>query len=204
MDMNLSELWEIVKDWHSLRRGSLACCIQWGCKKVRHDLAAEQQHNRLAKQTQAINYSPVCSESVESEKVKILITHHVWLFETPWISKEPTRLLCPWNSPGKSTGVDNQSLLQGIFLTRGLNPSLQYCRQKPNHLSHQRNPLRVYPCLNKSLLYFFNSEFSPPGGKIVNSLGSLSVLDHKTLDCSERNRQFYHFKFLKGWEYQTT
>ena len=26
----------------------------------------------------------------------------------------PTRLLCPWNSPCKNTGVDNHSLLQGI------------------------------------------------------------------------------------------
>ena len=28
-------------------------------------------------------------------------------------------LLCPWNSPGKNTGVGNHSLLQGIFLTQG-------------------------------------------------------------------------------------
>ena len=28
---------------------------------------------------------------------------------------EPTRLLCPWNSPSKNTGVDCHSLLQGIF-----------------------------------------------------------------------------------------
>ena len=33
----------------------------------------------------------------------------------------PTRLLCPWDSPGKNTGVDYISLLQGIFLTQGLN-----------------------------------------------------------------------------------
>ena len=26
---------------------------------------------------------------------------------------EPTRLLCPWDSPGKSTGVDCHALLQG-------------------------------------------------------------------------------------------
>ena len=32
-----------------------------------------------------------------------------------------TRLLCPWNSPGKNTGVGCQSLLQGIFLTQGSN-----------------------------------------------------------------------------------
>ena len=27
----------------------------------------------------------------------------------------PTRLLCPWNSPGKNTGVGHHALLQGIF-----------------------------------------------------------------------------------------
>ena len=29
--------------------------------------------------------------------------------------------LCPWDSPGKNTGVSYHSLLQGIFLTQGLN-----------------------------------------------------------------------------------
>ena len=32
-----------------------------------------------------------------------------------------TRLLCPWYSPGKSTGVGYHPLLQGIFLTQGSN-----------------------------------------------------------------------------------
>ena len=31
---------------------------------------------------------------------------------------EPTRLLCPWDFPGKNTGVCCHFLLQGIFLTR--------------------------------------------------------------------------------------
>ena len=30
-----------------------------------------------------------------------------------------TRLLCPWNFPGKKTGVDCHFLLQGIFLVQG-------------------------------------------------------------------------------------
>ena len=30
----------------------------------------------------------------------------------------PTRLLCPWNCPGKNIGVGCRSFLQGIFLTR--------------------------------------------------------------------------------------
>ena len=34
---------------------------------------------------------------------------------------QPTRLLCPWDSPGKSTGVGCHVLLQGIFPTQGSN-----------------------------------------------------------------------------------
>ena len=36
----------------------------------------------------------------------------------------PARLLCPWNSPGKNTGVGCHALLQGIFPTQGSNPHL--------------------------------------------------------------------------------
>ena len=50
---------------------------------------------------------------------------------------QPTRLLYPWNSPGKNTGVDCCSLLQGIFLTQGSNPDLLHCRQILYCLSHQ-------------------------------------------------------------------
>ena len=35
-----------------------------------------------------------------------------------------SRVLCPWDSPGKNTGVGCHFLLQGIFLTKGLNPCL--------------------------------------------------------------------------------
>ena len=34
---------------------------------------------------------------------------------------QPTRLLCPWNFPGKNTGVGCHILLQGIFPTQGSN-----------------------------------------------------------------------------------
>ena len=37
---------------------------------------------------------------------------------------QPTRLLCPWGSPGKNTGVGCHAFLQGIFLTQGSNPGL--------------------------------------------------------------------------------
>ena len=44
----------------------------------------------------------------------------VQLFEIAW----STRLLCPWDSPGKNTGVDCHVLLQRIFLTQGSNACL--------------------------------------------------------------------------------
>ena len=44
----------------------------------------------------------------------------------------PTRLPCPRDFPGKSTGVGCHFLLQGIFLTQELNPGLRLY-----HLSHQ-------------------------------------------------------------------
>ena len=37
---------------------------------------------------------------------------------------QSTRFLCPWNSPGKNTGVDCYAVLQGIFPTQGSNPGL--------------------------------------------------------------------------------
>ena len=33
---------------------------------------------------------------------------------------QPTRLLCPWDSPSKNTGIGCHFLLQGIFQTQGL------------------------------------------------------------------------------------
>ena len=36
----------------------------------------------------------------------------------------PARVLCPWDSPGKNTGVSCHSLLQEIFPTQGSNPRL--------------------------------------------------------------------------------
>ena len=40
----------------------------------------------------------------------------------------PARLLCPWNLPGKNTGVGCHALLQGIFPTQGLKQVLPHGR----------------------------------------------------------------------------
>ena len=49
----------------------------------------------------------------------------------------PGSSLCPWNSPGKSTGV----LLQGIFPTQGSNLGFPHYRQILYRLSHQERVL---------------------------------------------------------------
>ena len=49
---------------------------------------------------------------------------------------QPTRLLCPWNSPGKNSGVCCHFLLQGIFLTQGSNPCLLHWQVDSLPLSH--------------------------------------------------------------------
>ena len=51
--------------------------------------------------------------------------------------RQPTRLLCLWNSPGKNTRVGSHSFLQGIFLIQGLNSGLLHCRQMLYRLSYQ-------------------------------------------------------------------
>ena len=50
---------------------------------------------------------------------------------------KPTRLLCPWDFPGKGAGVGCYFLLQGIFPTQELNLGFMHCRQVLYPLSHQ-------------------------------------------------------------------
>ena len=69
----------------------------------------------------------------------------------------PLRLLCPWDTPGKNTGVDCHFLLQMIFPTQGLNLGLLHCRQTLYPLSHRGSPFT--PISNYMLFYGnFNSE----------------------------------------------
>ena len=62
----------------------------------------------------------------------------LWL-QLPFLNQ----VLCPWDFPGNSTGVDCHFLLQRIFPNQGLNPGLPHCRQTLYHLSHQGSPFKV-------------------------------------------------------------
>ena len=54
---------------------------------------------------------------------------------------QPTRLLCPWDSPGNNTGAGCHFLLQGIFLTQESNPHLLHWHTDSLPLNHQRSYL---------------------------------------------------------------
>ena len=45
---------------------------------------------------------------------------YIQLFVTPWGA---CRLLCPWDSPGKTTGVGGHVLLQGNLPKPGIKPT---------------------------------------------------------------------------------
>ena len=86
---------------------------------------------------------------------------------------ESSRLLCPWNFPGRNTGVGCHSLFQGTFPTRGSNPGLLHCRQILHQLSHVYiilTPVRmlIIKKANKSVLVTMWREPSCTGGKNVN------------------------------------
>ena len=75
------------------------------------------------------------------------------MFTVPFIKLQPhglqpARLLCPWNSPGKNTGVGCHFLLQGIFLIQGSNTGLLHCRWIPYCLSHRESPIDIELIVN--------------------------------------------------------
>ena len=63
---------------------------------------------------------------------------------------QPTRLLHPWHSPGKNTGVGSCCPLQGILPTQGSNPDLPHCRRILYHLSYQGTP--AFPSYSSNFL----------------------------------------------------
>ena len=76
---------------------------------------------------------------------------HVWLFATLWTVACQVPL--SMGSPGKNTGMGSHFLLQGIFLTQGLNLGLPHYRQILYCLSHQGSP--KMPSL--VIFYYYNT-----------------------------------------------
>ena len=85
---------------------------------------------------------------------------------------QPTRLLSPWDFPGKRTGVGCHSLLQGIFPTQGVNLGLLHCRQTLHPLSH--------PHLGKAKVQYFSAIPRATESKETEQFKSKAVIPDKT------------------------
>ena len=99
------------------------------------------------------------------KKVKVSLCP-VEFFVTPWAGAP--RLLCPWNSPGKNTGVGSHSLLQGIFPTQGWNLGLLHCRHSLRSEPGVKN-LPVNAGDKKRQVPFLNQEDSLEKGMTTHS-----------------------------------
>ena len=72
-----------------------------------------------------------CTQEVVVVVVVLVTKSYVTLLQPCWL--RPARLLCPWDFPGKNTGVGCHFLLQRIFPAQGSNPRLLYCRWILDH-----------------------------------------------------------------------
>ena len=76
---------------------------------------------------------------------------HVWLLVTPW--SVACQAPFSWNFPGKNTRVGCHFLLQGIFLTQGLNPHLLHWQVDSLPQNHQGSLDISYKFLKSSWLF---------------------------------------------------
>ena len=97
------------------------------------------------------------------------------------------RLLCPWDFPGKNTGVGCHALLQRIFPTQGSNPGLQYFRQ-----SLRSEPLGKqtrYACIHSLLQHLIKNLKCHPRHHFMPRLLTTDIhsqwtLSFLTISCS--------------------
>ena len=120
----------------------------WNCGK------SEDERNKAGKYTQ---YSVINHSGKEDEKESIYVyAKSLQSCLTVCNPMQSTRLLCPWDSPGKNTGVVCHSLLQGIFLIQGLNLGLLHCGQV---LITLRISISVHQIHTVSFIFFHKHVF---------------------------------------------
>ena len=86
------------------------------CRQILYHLSHATAHNKIQIQ----------SKTVSPQSCLTLLPHGLY----------PPGFLCPWDSPGKDTGVGCHSLRQEIFLTQTMNLGPLHCRQILHHLSY--------------------------------------------------------------------
>ena len=91
-----------------------------------------------------------CSLLQKGHRIGKELLRHVWLFATPQTNPtQPSRLLNPWNSPGKNTGVGSHFFSRGSSQPQGWNPGLLNCMyslfsEPPGKPKQTGKPLAVF------------------------------------------------------------
>ena len=108
-----------------------------------------------------IPHIQVYSLSVESllcRKFSFILCVHAQFLSHVWVFAIPYPPICPWDSPGKHTGVGCLFLLQGIFVTQGSNLHLLHWQADSLSLRHLRSPrLYQWHLISKSNLFLIAS-----------------------------------------------
>ena len=102
-------------------------------------------HSKVLRNDNKETQSPPPPLSVRNDMLWIIISAKVMiLFPLMLSNVAPTKLLCPWGSPGKNTRVGCHFLLQGSFPSQELNPCLVHLlhwKADSLPLSHQGSPV---------------------------------------------------------------
>ena len=128
----------------------------------------------------------------------VYVPSHVKLSAAPWTVA--TRLHCPWDSPGKNTGVGCHFLLQGTFLTQGSNPCLLNWQADSLPLSHlgDNNNIDLIGVVRFNLVeahkgFIISSICKSLQGSFVPVAGRL--YRHTSFYCTLQTLSFYKVKF---------
>ena len=118
-------------------------------------------------------FSFLDSNRVSPSLCACMLSHFscVWLF-CSLVDYSPPGSSWPWDSPGRNTGVGCRALLQGIFLTQGLNPhllSLLHWQAGFLPLTHLGSP-SLSQRLSKFFLIFLSSSVFPVSSSLPQFL----------------------------------
>ena len=116
-----------------------------------------------------------------------LVLSRVQLLWSQWLS--PARLLCPWDFPGKSTGVGCHFLLPRIFPTQGSNPHLLHSRR----ILYQWQGFPKRPDFSVNKLDFLSGAYS--GTSISSILWPWKISNNENIFKT----QFTHLLFYLYW-----
>ena len=133
--------------WYEHQTGSPLCAFALALPQLGMEICSPWslptpllliQRSRRGRQQSAIKM-PNSSSRVNRSAVSDSLSPH---------GMQTARLLCPWDFPGKHTGVGCHFLLQGAFPTQGSNRGLLHCRRILYHLSHREAPMPNRPASN--------------------------------------------------------